>query len=53
MSVMVVDAVTENHCVDSTVAVVSNVIPSKEVEVLVAVTDVVVDVVVIVRSTRV
>ena len=50
---VVVEVVSENHCVDWDVAVVSSVIPSKEVEVLVAVTNVVVDVVVIVRSTSV
>jgi len=45
VSVTVVDFVSVNHNVDCTVAVVSNVMLSSEVETRVAVTDVVVDVV--------
>lgn len=45
MTVTVVDVVSVNHNVDWTVAVVSNVMLSQELETCVAVTDVVVDVV--------
>jgi len=50
VSVTVVDTVSENHCIDWTVATVSNTTLSQEVEVYVAVTVVVVEVVSVVVS---
>lgn len=50
VSVTVVDMVSENHCIDWTVVTVSNTTLSQEVEVYVAVTVVVVEVVSVVVS---